>query len=522
MGEMPSSGELVRKHGVALAALLLCAVHVSSFDFRNQPLVTDARYYAYFAWRITEGDVPHLDFFDNKTQLTSFVGALFYAVGDGLGVDPLLAIRAGYLGLTALGGMLGFFAYRLLGGGSGICALLGVLAYCSFAFLGLFPSFGNVPKLLMAVAATATALLVHRRRWFWAGLVGALAFMDWQIGALVWLAAFVSALVFGQRWRSALEVVAGGAAGIAPFLVYFAVNGALGEATTQVIEASLFRGAKVMDQSSLGKRLGFINWTARLACSEQRWLFYASLLGVPVVGWWLRRWRDSEAPTLLLPLAIYHFGVVAFSLTDFQWYGDFFLLLHSAAFFLAVLWIALYRWGDRWIGRENGSALRRALVGVGACLIGLLFARPGPLQPHIELQRVKPVHRGATLADQREVAEAVRDRIEGKRIVFLDHSELLFLMRRANGLPVVFWNRPTWSRYRQSADETRVGTAARVVRSADPDVVVVPHTRPQRKEDPDTGRYRIFWLDYSPVLEGYTAERFSSENDRYQVSVGIR
>ena len=51
--------------------------------------------------------------------------------------------------------------------------------------------------------------------------------MDWQIGVIAWLSAFVSALVLGRGWRPALEVVAGGAAGVAPFLIYYAATGAL-------------------------------------------------------------------------------------------------------------------------------------------------------------------------------------------------------------------------------------------------------------------------------------------------------
>ena len=162
-----------RAHGLIPVALLLCILHFSSFDYRNAPLVTDARYYVYFAWRINEGDVLHADLFDNKTQLTSYAGALLYALGDGLGVDPLMAIRLGYLALSALGGMLVFVAFRRLAGS--VAGLLALLAYTSFGFLGLMASIGNLPKLWMPIAASAAALLVHRSRWFWAGLAGGLS-----------------------------------------------------------------------------------------------------------------------------------------------------------------------------------------------------------------------------------------------------------------------------------------------------------------------------------------------------------
>ena len=44
--------------------------------------------------------------------------------------------------------------------------------------------------------ASAMALAVARRAWFAAGACSALAFLDWQVGGLVGLAAFVAAIVF--------------------------------------------------------------------------------------------------------------------------------------------------------------------------------------------------------------------------------------------------------------------------------------------------------------------------------------
>ena len=70
------------------------------------------RFFLYFAWQVTEGAVPHLHLFDNKTQLATFLGALLHGLGSALGVEPLYAIRAGYLALAALGGVLTFFVFR--------------------------------------------------------------------------------------------------------------------------------------------------------------------------------------------------------------------------------------------------------------------------------------------------------------------------------------------------------------------------------------------------------------------------
>ena len=73
---------------------------------------------------------------------------------------------------------------------------MALIAHCAFPLMGALPATGPIPKLSMAVAASAVALLVQRGRFFWAGLCGGLAFMDYQLGLLAWLAAFVSASGF--------------------------------------------------------------------------------------------------------------------------------------------------------------------------------------------------------------------------------------------------------------------------------------------------------------------------------------
>ena len=60
-----------------------------------------------------------------------------------------------------------------------------------------------------------------------------------------------------------------------------------------------------------------------------------------VPPWWWRN-RHDAAGRLVLPLATYHYGVLAFSLVDFQYYGDLFLLLHSVSFFLGAVWVSLW------------------------------------------------------------------------------------------------------------------------------------------------------------------------------------
>jgi hypothetical protein len=499
--------ERLRSHGAALAALAICAVHFGGFDFRTQPILTDVKYFLYFAFRVAQGEVPHLHLFDNKTQLASLVGGAVYALADGLGLDPLMAIRVAYLGIAATGGFLLFFVLRRLGGDSGVAGLLGTLAYCTFGFLGVLPAVGNIPKLIMAVCATAMALLVERSRWFWAGAAGAVAFMDWQVGALVGLAALASAALYGApRLRACLAVAAGGAAGLAPFLLYYAVHGALGAWFGQVVVASFFRGTTALASRTVGDRVDRIDRLVDITGPGRSWLFFLGAAGILVAAAWLWRGRSAARARLLFPLLAYHLGVLAFSLLDFQWYGDFFLILHSAAFFLGLVWVAIYRAvADRLTRPETAPAGLRRAVAAAALIGAVALARPGPLRPEYELQ-APLIAPGTTLADQVAVADYVMQRIEGRTAAFFWTSDLLFLARKANPLPVIYWNDAAWSYFRASPQEPKEATVARLIDAAGVDIVVFsPH-----------------WFGRYPLFEDFDVVHVTSDNGKYGANVATR
>ena len=508
-----------QRHLPLAGALAILLLHFATFDVRGQALVTDIRYYVYFAWQMTEGGVPHVDFFDNKTQLASFAGAFFHFLGDLVGADPLTALRLGYMGITAAGGWLLYLIMRRLGAAPVAAGLLGVLAWCSFGLLGVFASIGNSPKLLMAVSASAVALLVDRRRWFWAGVFGALSFMDWQIGALAWLAAFVPACIYGKpRGRAILWTLLGGFAGMLPFVLYYALNGALWATFEQTILASLFRGSSGVSGGSSWGRLFALVTLVRLACPQQGWVFYSGAAGLGILPWWWWHRRGKPEHALLTSLALYHFGLLAFSLLDFQWYGDFFSLLPTAAFFLAVTWVAAHDKLLEWIRALAGEGSAR-FVPVFAILMAVVLARPGPLRPPIDVRGATVVPPGVTLQDQQALADAVGRQVEGKTIAFLEHSELLYLMRRKNSLPVIYWNRPTWFTYRLSEDEGYMEASIRLLRSVEPDAVVFPYPRRKRIFNSQKGDYESRLLHYTKFIRDRPAATFVAPDGRYGVRV---
>lgn len=477
--------------------LSLLALHFSSFSPSTQPLVTDIRFFVYFAWRIGEGAVPHLDYFENKTQLAAYCGALLHKLGEALSIDPLQTLRIGYLTIAAGAGALLYSIFRRLGGGA-TAGALAVCAYCSFGLLGLLPAIGNVPKLLMATLASAGALLIFRRAWYLAGVSAALAFMDWQVGGLAGVAALLCAARDDTgRGRAMLRVIGGGLTGIAPFLAFYAANGALGAFFSQIVGSSFARGSATLAQVGFIERLQRIAEVTRIATPQQNWLFYLAWAGLPLVVFFCWRWRGEERGRLLLPLTIYHLGAVAFSLTDYQYYGDHFLLLHSAVFFLAALWVALFQLARQLLSPRTAA--------IALTLLALAAARPGALRPRLQLEQHGRVVE-ATLTDQRQVARELEAQVGEGALLFLEHTELLYLMRRENAIPLVYWNIPAWSALRRNERESFAEGGLRTMLSA-PAVAVAAPKR----------------LSLEPLrAAGFEVREFSSVGGRYRVELALK
>ena len=365
------------------------------------------------------------------------------------------------------------------------------------------PGIGNVPKLAMAVAATAMACCAYRRRWVAAGFFGALAFWDWQIGAWAWVVAFLAACLTARpRVRACLRVIAGGALGTLPFLGYYAVHGALGAVFDQVIVASFFRGASSLEREGLADRWERMRHLIEIDCPGRGWLFFASLAGlvVALAGLWILR-RD-ERLRLLLPLVLYHVGVGAFSLFDFQWHGDLFSLLLSVAFLQGLAWVGLWLGLKRLAGR-GPPALRWIAAGT-ILVVAVWVCRPGPLHAELDLE-LPWVEPGTTLADQVDVAERLRPRLAAQTFALVEFSELLFLLRLENPVPFIYWNNATWSTYRQSPSESKEAALARLLRELDVELLTYKQKLPAEL-----------------LGARYAVESVASKSGRYVVYLQVR
>jgi len=494
-----------------LVASALSLAHFASFDLFDSPVLTDVRYFLYFAWQIAEGATPYLDLFDPKTPLASFAGALLWRLGSALGVEPLYAVRVGYLGLATLGGVLGFVVFRRLGDGRPAAGFLGLAAGLSFGLLGELPAIGNIPKLLMVLSASATALLCFHRRWGAAGFVGALGFLDWQFGILAWLGAFATALLYGEpRHRAALSTMFGAVVALVPFVLYFAARGALGIALEQTVVAALFRGASSLGELSAIETLERVIHVLQLSTDIQWWLCLAAPAGVGVVVWWLVSRRTSDEVRLLVPLAIYHFGIVFVMLIDFQGFGDAFATLHSLAFFLGALWVALLVKIEGLVPAGRPAHFRRTVT-AAAVVLAFVAARPGPFRAESPRDRNRP-----SLSSQRDVAAQLDQMLGDRVLVAVESSEMLVLLRRPNPLPFIYWNSATWGHYCDPDREPAPACLDRWLDSTGTDVRIV-----HRASKPNRPRPYGLQGEFAPGAE-WSKVTLRASSGRYRAVVHER
>jgi hypothetical protein len=261
----------------------------------------------------------------------------------------------------------------------------------------------------------------------------------------------------GERRHAAAGVTAGAALASLPVAALYASRGGMGVLYRQVVEASLFRGAATRAQSDGGGE-----WARRLqviaaGTEGHTWLLAVALAGLAVFTLWMRTPRVEGTREMAAALAVYHYGILAFSLRDFQVYGDLFALLHTAAFFGAVAAGEIYLWLRRQVRTSR-------LAPVAALLACVAIGRPWVDRGALRVPGLagSPL----TLAGQGAAAAALHPRLAPSTTAVLGASELLFLDGKRNPLPFVVWNPAVYSYFRRGPDEDRTQTLARLMDEA--------------------------------------------------------
>jgi hypothetical protein len=285
----------------ALLSLLVAAALFSRYGIHGA-LARDEAVYAYGGQQLEDGVPFYASIFDQKTPGAAYLAGLGAALG---GLD---GIRIAFFACACLT----VVAVYLLGlelWGSVLAALAGAVVFASFRGFAIDALAGPDAKTPGILLAVVSMLLVMRRRWFWAGACGALAFLFWQ-PLLIYLAV---AVIASRSWRT----VAGAGVPLAVTVAYFAATGALGD----FVQAAFVFPVEGLHRTpeTVGQRLGHI--AAVVHARYDAPLVWGGLALLVVLAA-LRRWW-----IVLASLA----AIGVFSALDFQGYPDVYPLLPYAA-----------------------------------------------------------------------------------------------------------------------------------------------------------------------------------------------
>ncbi|AHY45772.1 Hypothetical Protein RradSPS_0489 [Rubrobacter radiotolerans] len=421
-GAGKGSGRRGRSAFAALAVFSLAAAVYATYGF-DGPLYRDYGIYLYGGQRLAEGVPPYAGIFDHKGPLPVALAGLGVIVSGWLGSDEVYTVRAVFFFAACLSAVavyaLGESAFR-----SRTVGFLAALTFLGFGGYSVAAGSGPEPKTPLVLFQALCLAAMFGKRWFWAGLLGALAALTWQPTGIL-LVVGLALVLFrsaAERWSATARFVAGAAAPLVGTFLYYLYSGALRE---------LFEGLLIFNLLRVSRSGGppFVNPDRILHSVGEGYGLMAPVavlgLGAIVALYFSRPARRRFAPLLLsMPL------FVLWSLTDFQVAQDFYVFLPYAAVgfgaMLAGVAAALagsahaVRWGyGGAVVPVMGSLLLGAAVG-GPLLDGT--ARPEP-----------------SLKEQRASAEEVRARLgEGARVASINAPQALALLGETNPNPYLF------------------------------------------------------------------------------------
>ena len=279
-----------------MASLLIAAALFSRYGIHGA-LARDEAVYAYGGQQVEDGMPFYVSIFDQKTPGAAYLAALAVGIGNVVGVADLEAIRVMFFVCACLT-VVAVYLLAIELWGSVVAALVAATTFAAFRGFAIDALGGPDAKTPGILLAVLSMWLIARRRWLWAGLCGALAFLVWQ-PLLIYLAV---ALAVAARRRL---VVAGAAVPLVATAAYFWATGALGA----FIQAAFVFPVEGLHRTpaTIGQRLGHIITVVHdhyQGAVVQFWLGLAVLIVLGAVALWRRRFADPLVRVVLPTLVV--------------------------------------------------------------------------------------------------------------------------------------------------------------------------------------------------------------------------
>jgi DolP-mannose mannosyltransferase len=425
-GKLASAGQLA----FPLFVFTLAAFVYGLYGF-DGTLLRDQAIYLYSGQRMAEGIPPYVSIFDHKGPLSPMLAGLGVMLSEGLNWDDIYTVRLVFFAI----GCLTVVAVYLLGKSvfrSQAVGFFAALTFLGFYAYGYQAASGPEPKTPMVLFQALSLLLASRKRWFWAGFFGSLAFLVWQPMGIFALVTFVLAITRPreERFGAALRALGGIATPLVATVAYYYYHGALDDLLDGVVlfnALHLTRGQHTT--SPLVLRMlsdpSLITSTIREIYTSYSTMMVPIILGLFMIVrlYFLRPYEYRFAPILLAFPAPFLWGLL-----DFQLHQDFFVYLPYAAIGFGALLALL-------IDHAKNPRLLAALL--SAVLIVVALATT--LEQVNASAAYTVLGTEIDLAQQREGALEIEDRLgEDAKIASINSPQVLVLLHRENPNPYPF------------------------------------------------------------------------------------
>ncbi|UCC38807.1 MAG: hypothetical protein JSV96_13430 [Candidatus Aminicenantes bacterium] len=415
---------------IAVLVFFISAVVFSQYGFVGT-LVRDDANYVYSGQQMAQGIPPYKSIFDYKGPIAPMISGAGATVARLFNTDDILIIRITFL-IVSCFVVVGIYFLGTILFESSRTGFLSALAFIGFYGFGRHAASGPRAKTPMVLFEVLSLLLTAKKKWFWAGICGSLAFLTWQPTVIYLVVtiflAFTQSEQVRVRARSVLLAVSGALIPIIAVSIYFLLNGAF----LDFIDGTVLFNIKNLEHGPFSL-LGNLGEPISAVYKAYTIMTIPIILGFFML-FVIYMWRIKLHGKKIIPLVSKdHFAAflltfpfpVLWSVLYFQSYPDFYVLLPYAA--IGFGWL-LYLAIDALNGIEEiGAGLKKAFYLV--LCIGLIGG-------------AAIVYRRASengLVEQRQWAHQIKHKFEPDlRLVSIGAPEVLVLLHQTNPNPYVY------------------------------------------------------------------------------------
>ncbi len=430
-----------------VAAFTSVAVAVALFSRFgiDGTLSRDEAIYAYGGQQLAHGLAPYASIFDPKAPLATMLAGLAAAGARLVGSDDVHAIRLMFFVCSCLT-VLAVYALAAQLWRSVLAGLTAAIVFASFRGFAVDALSGPDAKTPGVLFAVVAMWLLIGRQWFWAALMGSLAFLVWQplvIYPAVVMVLSLSWTAADQRRRALGMAVAGAAVPVVLTTMYFAVAGAMGE----LVEAAFAFPLTGIDrgEKTIFERIARIATVVEEDYKLSGALFWAGLaLLLLLTVAHFRRHRGNVSHALRSPLVavvvVTGLVEVGYAVSDFQGYPDLYPLLPYAALGLGGAVAAAVRLLDDARSRTVATGVALMVLAVLTAYSAASFSNDEANDDGLKDQRAagcvveRMMTRGSTLFALGDSAPSVvTHRRNPSRFIFLSSGVDSWKIRHTTG-----------------------------------------------------------------------------------------